>query len=227
MTADAFALLRAPFPPECVGYLPRVTCRECRNSRGRSCDRHPRTRCDTCAAYVSPAHIDLAYVGHGHVTDRLLSVDPTWTWEPLALDDRGLPAFDSNGGLWIRLTVTGVTRLGYGHADEKTGGDAVKEIIGDALRNAGMRFGVGLDLWTQDGPTAPSAEASEPAAVTVERGAGTLRSEIAALAERKGYDLTTIDTDFSKSTGEDIRTASVDVLTDYRDQLSNYPHADD
>ena len=40
-----------------------------------------------------------------------------------------------------------MTRYGYGAADGKTGGDAVKEIIGDALRNAAMRFGAALDLW--------------------------------------------------------------------------------
>lgn len=28
-----------------------------------------------------------------------------------------------------------------------SGGDAVKEVIGDALRNAAMRFGAALDLW--------------------------------------------------------------------------------
>ena len=39
------------------------------------------------------------------------------------------------------------SRLGYGHAEGKTGGDAVKEVIGDALRNAAMRFGAALDLW--------------------------------------------------------------------------------
>jgi hypothetical protein len=49
--------------------------------------------------------------------------------------------------MWIRLTVCGVTRLGYGHAGSKTGGDAIKEVIGDALRNAAMRFGAALDLW--------------------------------------------------------------------------------
>ena len=27
------------------------------------------------------------------------------------------------------------------------GGDAIKEVIGDALRNAAMRFGAALDLW--------------------------------------------------------------------------------
>jgi hypothetical protein len=40
-----------------------------------------------------------------------------------------------------------VTRYGYGAADGKSGGDAMKEMIGDALRNAAMRFGAALDLW--------------------------------------------------------------------------------
>jgi hypothetical protein len=46
------------------------------------------------------------------------------------------------------MTVCGMTRLGYGDATGKTGANAVKEIIGDAIRNAGMRFGMALDLWT-------------------------------------------------------------------------------
>ena len=62
----------------------------------------------------------------------------------------GLPAFDKTGGLWIRLTVCSVTRLGYGNAASKPSmdpGSREKEIIGDALRNAAMRFGAALDLW--------------------------------------------------------------------------------
>jgi hypothetical protein len=93
-------------------------------------------------------HIDLAYVGHAEATNRLLNVDPFWDWEPLTVDERGLPQVDGYRGLWIRLTVCGMSRLGYGHAGDKTGGDAVKEVIGDAIRNAGMRFGMALDLWT-------------------------------------------------------------------------------
>ena len=91
--------------------------------------------------------IQLEYVGHAALTDRLLDVDLSWTWEPVALDAMGYPAIDGNGGLWIRLTVNGVTRLGYGDAQGKVGGDAMKERIGDALRNAAMRFGAALDLW--------------------------------------------------------------------------------
>lgn len=86
----------------------------------------------------------LDYVGHAAVTDRLLTVDPEWSWEPLALGPDGLPALDRAGNLWIRLTVCGVTRLGVGD------GKSAKECIGDAIRNAAMRFGVALDLWAKE-----------------------------------------------------------------------------
>lgn len=98
-------------------------------------------------SYLPKGGTKLAYVGHAALTDRLLDVDPAWSWEPLALGANGLPVIDDAGGLWIRLTVLGVTRLGYGDAGQKKGGDAMKERIGDALRNAAMRFGAALDLW--------------------------------------------------------------------------------
>jgi hypothetical protein len=82
--------------------------------------------------------------------DRLLQVDPEWTWAPVAHDERGLPRLDEHGGLWISLTVCGVTRYGYGDAAGKKGPNAVKEAIGDAIRNAAMRFGVALDLWAKE-----------------------------------------------------------------------------
>jgi len=85
--------------------------------------------------------IQLDFVGHGYITQRLLDVDPQWSWEPFALGPDGLPLLDEFGGLWIRLTVCGVTRIGYGDAGGRKGNNAVKEAIGDALRNAGMRFG--------------------------------------------------------------------------------------
>jgi hypothetical protein len=78
-----------------------------------------------------------------------------------------LPALDRNGGLWIKLTVCGVTRYGYGAADGKSGGDAMKEMIGDALRNAAMRFGAALDLWHKgdlhtDADDPPATGTGEP-----------------------------------------------------------------
>ena len=97
--------------------------------------------------YLPKGGVKLAYVGHAALTDRLLDADPAWQWEPLSISPHGLPVMDDLGGMWIKLTVCNVTRLGYGHAGSKTGGDAIKEVIGDALRNAAMRFGAALDLW--------------------------------------------------------------------------------
>lgn len=151
MTPEIAAALREPFAAELIGKLPRIWCGNCRDAKGKVCSQHHKTRCDECQNSITDAHLHLDYVGHADVTDRLLQVDPEWTWEPLALTAEGLPAF-GNGGLWIRMTVAGVTRLGFGDAPGKAGGDAVKEVIGDAIRNAALRFGVGLDLWRKEKP---------------------------------------------------------------------------
>lgn len=147
---QALHKLREPFAPAEIRHLPRVWCGACKNApRGQSCQKHPITKCGACKQKMpNGGHIDLAYVGHAEATNRLLNVDPFWGYEPLSLDERGLPQLDGYKGLWIRLTVCGMERLGYGHAGDKTGGDAIKETIGDAIRNAGMRFGMALDLWT-------------------------------------------------------------------------------
>ena len=115
----------------------------------------------------------LDYVGHAAATHRLLDADPHWNWEPVAWTADGLPARDQDGGLWIKLTVCGMTRLGYGSAPGKKGGDAIKELIGDAIRNAAMRFGLALDLWHKgDLHAAATATDDEPApAKTKERDA--------------------------------------------------------
>ena len=96
----------------------------------------------------------------------------------------GLPVMDELGGMWIKLTVCGVTRLGYGHAGSKTGGDAIKEVIGDALRNAAMRFGAALDLWHKgdlhaDEKSAPKASA-QPAVFDSKQVANNIKAGIAA-----------------------------------------------
>ena len=94
----------------------------------------------------------LSYIGHAALTDRLLQADPNWTWEPVADPASiGLPMAGNGVEMWIRLTIDGTTRYGYGDAPGKKGGDAIKEAIGDALRNAAMRFGVALDLWHKGG----------------------------------------------------------------------------
>lgn len=119
-----FRKLRAQFPDEAISQLPK-------------------------------GNTTLSYVGHAAVTDRLLSVDPLWNWEPCAEDERGAPITVNTKdgqpiGLWIRLTLLGVTRLGYGSCEARKGDNAIKELIGDAIRNAAMRFGVALELWSKN-----------------------------------------------------------------------------
>ena len=107
--------------------------------------------------------LQLDYVSHAWVTDRLLQVDPMWTWEPVAFDSEGLPKFDSNGGLWIKLTVCGVTRYGYGEPQGRDKFDMIKGSIGNSIRVAAMRFGIGLDLWAKEAPaeTKPASKATK------------------------------------------------------------------
>lgn len=145
--ASRLALLRAPFPDHQISKLPKETGTQAKQRKADQDSGKWPPKCDICNGYHHPRAVHLDYVGHAAATDRLLDADPHWTWEPVAFGPDGLPALDRNGGLWIRLTVGGVTRLGYGDADGKTGGNAVKEAIGDAIRNAGMRFGMALDLW--------------------------------------------------------------------------------
>lgn len=138
---EGLNLLRAEFPDHQVSLLPKPM------KKREEMDKLPKGICRECGGYHATScvmHLD--YVGHAAVTDRLLDADPNWAWEPLAMQD-GLPKLDSTGGLWIKLTICGVTRLGYGDADGKTGGNAMKERIGDAIRNAALRFGVALSLW--------------------------------------------------------------------------------
>lgn len=147
------ALMRKPFEAHQISEMCRSTKKD-----------NPKGKCPKCHGWHGLPAIQLTYVGHAALTDRLLEADPAWSWEPLALDANGLPAIDRDGGMWIKLTVCGVTRLGYGDAQGKTGGDAMKERIGDALRNAAMRFGAALDLWHK-GVLHLDAEDDEPAQV--------------------------------------------------------------
>lgn len=128
--------LRAPFEAHQINLLPRPYKKD-----------SPKGHCNECGGYHGLPAIHLKYIGHAALTDRLLDCDESWTWEPLALGSDGLPLLDKDGGMWIKLTVCGVTRFGYGDAQGKIGPDAMKERIGDALRNAAMRFGAALDLW--------------------------------------------------------------------------------
>lgn len=193
VTDPRWTALAAPFPPDEIEKLPkqlrkndedRYQCRQgvggVQNGKpfGPSADGY------FCGGYHARS-IHLDYVGHAGVTTRLNQVDPTWTWEPMYRDvpDHVLlaaintgneaivrqvienaPMLPTQGGLWIRLTVLGVSRPGFGDAKGKSGPDAIKEIIGDAIRNAAMRFGVATYLWSKsDKARAGGVDADEDA----------------------------------------------------------------
>jgi hypothetical protein len=135
------AKLREPFLPEQINKLPKGT------KAQNECPANEKKNCAICGGWHHPKINHLDYVGHAALTARLLDSDEEWTWDFLSLGQDGYPVIDKDGGMWIKLTVCGVTRLGYGDAQGKAGGNAMKERIGDALRNAAMRFGAALDLW--------------------------------------------------------------------------------
>jgi hypothetical protein len=145
--APLLAKLREPFPPNQISKLPKETRQQIDARKGDNGRSVMLFNCKVCGGHHHKDAVHLDYVGHAALTDRLLDTDIEWSWEPVGFTTEGLPALDRNGGLWIKLTVCGVTRYGYGAADGKSGGDAMKEMIGDALRNAAMRFGAALDLW--------------------------------------------------------------------------------
>lgn len=95
--------------------------------------------------------IQLDFVGHAEVTKMLIEIDPEWTWEPVAFDADGLPAYRVINGMaqmagW--MTIHGVRRLGIGSA-QASKPDLLKELASDYLRNAGMRFGICTSLWSK------------------------------------------------------------------------------
>lgn len=148
--------LLEPFPAEQIGKLPRPMRKN--SAKGKCLSKReggdaPDWQDHFCGGYHGLPAVHLDYVGHADVTIRLLETDPEWSWEPMALDEYGLPLFERNANgdavrFWIRLTVLGVSRLGVGSV-EPGKFEAEKQLIGDALRNAAMRFGVAVHLWSK------------------------------------------------------------------------------
>ncbi|MGF7125048.1 hypothetical protein [Rhodococcus sp. BE178] len=194
---DGLKKLREPFPEHQVNKLPKPYNKNAEKGK-----------CRECGGYHGLPAVHLDYVGHAALTDRFLDVDPEWSWEPLAIGTDGLPALDRNGGLWIRLTLCGVTRLGYGDADGKSGGNAIKEAIGDALRNAGMRFGAALELWHK-GDLHDAAQAKgQPLSPADEA-----RNELLEVLAAKGVDPKHASEKFRLDFGAELRDATnVDAI---------------
>ena len=200
------ALLRVPFPAHQISKLPKSTKAQTEALRA-AMDRKDFSlgvKCKLCGQWHHKDVVHLDYVGHAALTDRLLDCDLGWNWEPVATTQTGVPSLDENGGMWIRLTVCGVTRLGYGHPDGKKGGDALKEVIGDALRNAAMRFGAALDLWHKGDlhadaePDVMQEQAKEePKTVADDMGVFVAAISSACVTLEMAQDLNTLKTIFS------------------------------
>lgn len=107
--------------------------------------------------------VRLDYVGHAEITKILIEIDPEWSWQPVAWEN-GRPATHTQLGkitkrdgtvlefptvsMWGHLTLLGVTRVAVGSVDAHKA-DLDKELVSDFLRNAAMRFGIALALWTK------------------------------------------------------------------------------
>lgn len=114
----------------------------------------------------------LDFVGHADVTKFLLEIDPHWQWVPIAWDN-GRPAIHIENGMatmWGELRILGQARLGVGSVEAKKP-DLDKELVSDFLRNAAMRFGICLSLWTKqewediESPGKAAPKPSRPAPV--------------------------------------------------------------
>lgn len=154
-----WALLAAPFPQDQVEKLPKPLKRQDDN----------RGRCEQGTYYSADGHycggwharsVHLDYVGHAGITTRLNEVvgPEGWTLEPMAVDSDGLPIMGQGQGgvFWVRLTILGVSKI-----DVAANYSSVQEALGDGLRRAAMRFGVGTYLWSKSDAAKAQAEFSE------------------------------------------------------------------
>lgn len=122
MSEKNWEALRKPFPPEQIEKLKKFK--------------------------NGPA---LDYIGHATITERLCEVDPEWSIDFAYHDANGMPVIDhKNGMAYFKMTVFGVTRICVGDTGGKDlTANGHKEMIGDAIRNGAMRFGVGTYLWSK------------------------------------------------------------------------------
>lgn len=200
MNSQEHLALMAKFDASEINKLPKPTQKQTQEVKNNY---QAGIRCGECGGWHHPKVVHLDYVGHAALTKRLLNVDPEWFWQPVSVDENDQPLFDKTGGLWIELTICGVTRLGYGDAPGKSGGNAIKEIIGDALRNAAMRFGVALDLWSK---SELHQEEDEPTKkmITIDQ-----KAELRTLLGQTS----TSEKDFEKFLSRELKAKSINELS--------------
>lgn len=133
--------------------------------------------------------IQLDYVGHAAVTDRLNAVSPDWTWNldhvETYLDGEGLPHV---AGIIGSLTVGGKSITEGGDPDKVSSyGEELKLAISDFIRRGAMRFGVALDLWSKE---ELEGRAADKAPVERDGRTGVTRRESAAPSGSSGVSAT-------------------------------------
>lgn len=113
--------LRKPFDPKQIGKLPRKT--------------------------KTGSVIYLDYVGHAAVVDRLNTVAPDWT---LTLDR----VVEADGHVLAAIgtmTIGGKPMTEVGEpTGQNTYGQELQTALGNLIRRAAMRFGLGIDLWSKE-----------------------------------------------------------------------------
>lgn len=134
-TAVDWVALRAPFPPEQIGKLPK----------GK--ERDPKSDCGICGGFHGQGMFHLDYIGHAWINERLNEYGGDWVLEV------GDFMFSDDDLVWVRgtLIIGGVKRHEVGCADPRKT-EWPKMLYSDTLTRCAMRFGIGLALWQKDTP---------------------------------------------------------------------------
>lgn len=145
-------------------------------------------------------NIQLDYVGHAEITKILIEIDPLWDWKPLKIDDDGLPSYRVENGMAHMagaMTLLGHTRLAVGSAPHNKQ-DLLKELVSDFIRNAAMRFGVALSLWSKE------EWSDAPAKPAPAKKAAAKKAVAAPVADDQKVDRDTLERFFSACRGASI-----------------------
>ena len=147
-------------------------------------------------------NIQLDYVGHAEITKILIKIDPLWDWRPLKIDDDGLPAYRVENGMAHmagELTLLGHTRLAVGSAPHNKQ-DLLKELVSDFIRNAAMRFGVALSLWSKE----EWSDSPAPAKPVKKTAAKKIAAPAPAVADDELVDRETLERFFAACRGANL-----------------------
>jgi len=181
--------LRKPFDPKQIGKLPLKT--------------------------KTGSTIYLDYVGHAAVVDRLNAVAPDWT---LTLDR----IVEADGHVLAAIgtmTIGGKPMTEVGEpTGQNTYGQELQTALGNLIRRAAMRFGLGIDLWSKE-----ELHGSEDSAAagTGEKTQGTVQDAGRPAADGPGV----------KAYGEGVTTPGSTIpeseVTDAAPAHTNAPPSDD